>query len=179
MPGVRPLAASLLVPLLLMGCGTNTRLERTDDGISERFEDSRFFFVFDDGTEMAPDNWDGHINLLWTGDESRDRVVVEQIQRFQDELEQGGFAFVESESDSTVTARLRLKSVRFDPLGGWITDDASVTYLRTDGGSELGNVVADEVWITPKLKWVINALVRGSLELWGQEASGVESEAPD
>ena len=160
-----------VILLCLVGCAPSVELERTADDLSNRLDDSRFYFTFDDGSESAPDNWDGHINLLWTGDEARDRIVAEQVQRLIDELEQNGFAFVEDRGDSTVIANLRIKSVRFDPLGGWITDDASLTYSNPDTDAELGRVVANEAGITPKLKWIINALVRGSLELWGRETA--------
>ena len=136
-----------------------------------QLETSQFYFVFEDGSESAPDNWDGHVNLIWTGDEKRDEIVAVQIQRLLDELRQSGFAFVQNRSESNVVAHLKLKSVRFDPIGGWITDDAALTYSTTYNGAEMGSVVADEVWITPKLKWVIDALVSGSLELWGLQES--------
>ncbi len=157
-----------LALLCLAGCAPSIELDRAADDLPDRFEDSRFYFTFDDGSESAPDNWDGHINLIWTGDEARDRIVAEQVQRLVDGLEQSGFAFVADLGDSTVVANLRLKSVRFDPLGGWITDDASLTYSSAGADTELGRVVANESGMTPKLKWIIDALLSGSVELWGQ-----------
>jgi hypothetical protein len=144
-------------------------VERSDKGRVAQFDSSRFYFAFDDGSESAPDNWDGYLNLIWTGDAKRDQIVGEQIQRLVDELERNGFIFVESESESTVIMNMTLKSVRFDPILGWITDDAKIAYIDASSDIEMGSVVADEVWYTPKLKWVINSLVEGSLELWGQE----------
>lgn len=152
--------------LFLTGCAPNIKLDRAENDLAGQLTSSQFYFVFEDGTDSAPDNWDGHINLIWTGDEKRDEIVAVQIQRLIDELKQSGFTFVQKKDESNVVAHLKLKSVRFDPIGGWITDDAALTYLTTRDGKEMGSVVADEVWITPKLKWVVDALVSGSLELW-------------
>ena len=154
--------------LCLAGCGTQTIVNKTDVDLFQRFETSRFFFAFEDGSDSAPDNLDGYINLIWTNDEDRDEFVSEQILRLVDELTDHGFAFVESKDESTVVAKLKLKSVRFDPVSGWITDDAKLTYMNTEDDVEVGNVVSNEVWVTPKLKMVIDSLVRGSLELWGR-----------
>ena len=165
------LVTALTVLPFLTGCGTSIKLDRADTDLAGQLESSRFFFVFDDGTESAPDNWDGHINLIWTGDEKRDEIVAVQVHRLLHELNLSGFTLVQEQSESNVVARLKLKSVRFDPIGGWITDDASLTFSATVDDENLGSVVVDEVWVTPKLKWVIDALVLGSRQLWGVEES--------
>ncbi len=151
----------------LTGCGANIELQRDAGDLSGRLVESQFFLAFDDGSESNPDNIDGYLNLVWTNDEKREAVVAEQVDRLLKELQANGFKFVESKDESTVIANLRINSVRYDPVGGWITDDAAIAYVHTDSSEKLGTVIADEVWVTPTLEWVINALVEGSLELWG------------
>ena len=148
-------------------CGANIEMQRNDPALSGMFSNSKFYLEFDDGSKSNPDNIDGYVNLLWTNDSTREKLVDEYLKFLQSELQANGFNFVSTAEDSSVHAHLRIKSVRFDPVLGWITDDAQVVYTRTDGGAELGTVVADEIWFTPTIKMVFEALVEGSLRLWG------------
>lgn len=160
--------AILASAFLVSGCGASIELQRSDPDLASKFESSEFFLLVEDGSKSKPDNWDGNLNLIWTNDDKRAKIVAENIQMLRSDLEENGFVFVETQIDSSVVANLIFKSVRFDPTTGWITDDARITYLSTDSGKELGTVIADEVWVTPTVKAVFGALVKGSLELWGR-----------
>ncbi|MGB5354803.1 MAG: hypothetical protein WBN32_14415 [Woeseia sp.] len=163
--------ALISISLLCSGCGASIELQRSEVALEELLVSTKFYLNIDDGSKLKPDNWDGHINLLWTNDEKRAIVVAENIQFLRTELENSGFDFVENAEDCSVLANLKFKSVRFDPVGGWLTDDAQIEYKSSIDGNTLGTVVADERWVTPTVKMVFNALVKGSLELWGQTPS--------
>jgi len=150
------------------GCGANIELQRGEVSLSETLDTTRFYLKFDDGSTSKPDNLDGYVNLLWTNDAKRVAIVAQHVEYLETELATHGFIFVASAEESTVLANLRIKSVRYDPIAGWITDDARIVYSPTDGGADLGTVVADDIWFTPTVKMVFEALVRGSLELWGR-----------
>ena len=152
------------------GCGANIELQRGDSELSSVFTTSTFYLDVDDGSKSKPDNIDGYVNLMWTNDETRAQLVAEQLQYLQSQLEAQGFRFVTTAEDSSVHAHLRIKSVRYDPVLGWITDDARIVYASTRDDAELGTVVADEIWFTPTIKMVFDALVQGSLRLWGLKA---------
>ncbi len=96
------------------------------------FASSKFYLEIDDGSKSDPDNIDGYVNLLWMNDAMRAKLVPEYLTYLQSELHANGFSFVSSAENSSVRANLRIKSVRFDPLLGWITDDAKVVYSNTD-----------------------------------------------
>ena len=162
------LGAVLIILLICTGCGTNIQLQRGEIALEEIFESSEFYLEVEDGSRSKPDNLDGYVNLIWTNDEKRERVVAEHIQLLRTELSKHGFVFVETLEESSVCAALKFKAVRFDPIGGWITDDAQISYTGSKNGEELGTVVANEVLITPTIKMVFESLVIGSLELWGQ-----------
>ena len=153
--------------LLCAGCGASIELERGDVPLESVFDSTSFYLNVNDGSRTKPDNWDGHLNLLWTNDEKREAVVAKNLEMLLSGLKAGGFQFVDEISDGTVCADLRFKSVRFDPVGGWLTDDARIDYIDLASGETLGTVVADEIWITPTVKMVFEALLNGSLELWG------------
>jgi len=168
---MRIVVVRVLLSLLLSscaGCGANIELQRGATSLQDALSTSTFYLILDDGSKSDPDNVDGFINLMWTDDQKREAVVAEHIQFLKSELIAHGFNFVSSQDDSTVLANLRIKSVRYDPAGGWITDDASLVYSPTLGGADLGTVLADEIFFTPTVKMVFEALVKGSLELWGK-----------
>ena len=159
---------SLLLTLsMCAGCGANIELQRGDVPLNETLDTTRFYLEFHDGSTSKPDNLDGYLNSMWTNDAKREAVVAEHLQYLKTELATHGFTFVTTAQESTVLANLKIKSVRFDPVAGWITDDARIVYSPTAGGADLGIVVADEIWFTPTVKMVFDALVQGSLELWG------------
>ena len=153
---------------MFAGCGTSVELQRGDIALEEIFQSSTFYLDVEDGSKTKPDNWDGYTNMIWTNDKKRAKVVSDHIQLLLDRLKEHGFSFVGKIDDSSVRASLKFKSVRFDPLAGWLTDDAQIAYSDTGSGEILGTVVADEIWITPTVKMVFEGLVQGSLELWGQ-----------
>ena len=164
------LSALLMAVLLCSGCGASIELQRGDIELDQLFDTSKFYLRIEDGSESKPDNWDGHVNLIWTDEKKRAVVVADHIQLLKTELEKSGFVFVDNTDKSSVIANLKFKSVRYDPVGGWLTDDAKIEYTTTLDGESLGTVVADEIWITPTIKMVFEALVKGSVELWGQSS---------
>jgi hypothetical protein len=158
---------AVLLPALV-GCGANVELQRGPTPLSNLLASSRFYLSVDDRSTSDPDNIDGHANLLWTDELKRAQVVTEHIALLRTELSSHGFTFVPTPEECSVIAHLRIKSVRFDPLGGWLTDDARIVYSAASSGDELGTVVADENFVTPTVQKVFEALVAGSVELWGQ-----------
>jgi len=160
--------ATLVAIHFVAGCGASIELQRGDIDLAEQFESSMFFLVFEGGSSSQADNRIDNQNLIWTNDDKRKEFVAESIQYLIDELEKNGFVFVDTKSDGPVLAKLKFKSVRFDPMAGWITDGAQISYLSAENGDELGTVVGEEGFITPKVKVVLDALIKGSLELWGQ-----------
>jgi hypothetical protein len=162
----RVIALSVLVATC-SGCGANIELQRSDSELGTELATSSFYLDFDDGSQSKPDNIDGYLNFIWTNDATRARLVAEHLQDLQSQLQAQGFRFVTTVKESTVRANLQIKSVRFDPVLGWITDDARIVYASTRDGADLGTVVADEIWFTPTIKMVFDALVEGSLRLWG------------
>ena len=158
----------LFLALSCVGCGASIKLEPGEQPLPEFLPEARFYLTVQDGSDSKPDNWDGNLNLLWTNEEKRAAVVEKNIKMLIDGFEQNGFMFVGSENDGTVIANLEFKSVRFDPIGGWITDDARIAYTDAGTGGSLGTVVADERWTTPTVEMVFRALLKGSLKLWGQ-----------
>jgi hypothetical protein len=79
-----------------------------------------------------------------------------------------GFTIQEDSASSTCVGRLTLKSVRYDPVSGWITDAARLEYFRASDGALLGTVDAQDNFFTPTVESVFNALLEGSLRLWGR-----------
>jgi len=162
----RLIALSILV-VTCSGCGANIELQRGESELGAEFATSTFYLDFEDGSKSKPDNIDGYLNLIWTSDVTRARLVAKHLQELQSQLQAQGFRFVTTVEESTVRANLQIKSVRFDPVLGWITDDAKIVYASTRDGANLGTVVADEIWFTPTIEMVFGALVEGSLRLWG------------
>jgi hypothetical protein len=163
---LRIIALSMLA-VTCFGCGANIELQRSDSELATELATSSFYLDFSDGSKSKPDNIDGYLNLIWTHNATRAKLVAEHLQDLQSRLQAQGFRFVTTVEDSTVRANLQIKSVRFDPVLGWITDDARIVYASTRDGANLGAVVADEIWFTPTIKMVFDALVEGSLRLWG------------
>ena len=58
------------------------------------FSNSKFYLEFDDGSKSNPDNIDGYVNLLWTNDSTREKLVDEYLKFLQSELQANGFNFV-------------------------------------------------------------------------------------
>lgn len=149
------------------GCASNTAIERSDEPLQDLFKQTVFHFELDDKSKDKPDNIDGHVNLLWTDDSKRADVVTTNWMELLAKLRTSGFVITRERGESTVHARLKLKSVRYDPVGGWITDDARLEYCRASDGVLLGAVVAKEGLITPTVSSVFESLFDGSLQLWG------------
>jgi hypothetical protein len=165
------LAVLLVAAELIAGCGTNVELQRSDTSLRGDLSTSKFFVSVDDGSKNIPENWDSRLSHKWTDDEKRANAVVENIAYLKEELGKRGFEIVENREDCTVLANLGINSVRYDPLAGWITDDAQIEYVASETGDSFGIVQTDKVWITTTFKVVIDALVKGSVELWSPEIS--------
>jgi hypothetical protein len=148
------------------GCASSTAIERSDEPLQDLFKQTVFHFELDDKSKGKPDNIDGHLNLLWTDDSKREDVVTTHWMGLVSKLQASGFVITRERGESTVHARLKLKSVRYDPVSGWITDDARLEYCRASDGELLGAVVAKEKMITPTVSSVFESLFDGSLQLW-------------
>lgn len=155
------------IAIACAGCATTVWVESTASMSDQSFREERFFLEFDDRTSTSPDNVDGNINLLWTNKKARTEVVGRSVEELKQKLIDGGFVFVETIDESSVTAVVTLTAVRYDPTAGWLTDDAVLHFIETGSSQSLGTVHADEQLVTPSLNSVIDGLVRGSLDLWG------------
>ena len=159
----------LLAVLACVGCASTTEITPGSIDLKGSLAASVFYLQFEDGSKGNPDNLDGYANLLWTTDKSRAKVVEAHLADLQARLSAAGFKFTQEPTESNTRACLKLKSVRYDPVGGWITDDASLSYTRNTDNVLLGTVTANERFITPTVNAVFDSLISGSLVLWGVE----------
>ena len=176
---VRPLRmrrTELLSIILLLGLiaasgctGITTKVERKTESLPGDLESLSFDLAVKDGSEGKPNNWDGNLNLLWTNDKKRAEVLAEHIEVLVRRLREEGFDFLEDENADVVRATLQVNSVRRDPINGWTTDGATLTFSSGSTGEVFGVVDAVEDWVTPKIGKVFESLVQGSVELWASK----------
>lgn len=152
---------------LLIGCGTTQKITRNIATDNYPTNTSRFYFELIDGSATSADNLDGKLWGLFTTDASARFAAENAIDSFKRIMGRSGFCLVKSRDDSEVIMQLTLKSVRYDPIGGWISDDAWIDYIDSKNGRSIGKVHAKEQFVTPKLETVVGGLFEGSLEFWG------------
>ena len=109
---------------LFAGCGANIELQKGTTELKETLQVSTFYLELHDGSKSRPDNLDGYLNYLWTSDTRRAALVTKHVVWLKEELAKKGFTFVDNIAEYSVHTELTIKSVRFDPFMGWLTDDA-------------------------------------------------------
>jgi hypothetical protein len=120
-----------------------------------------------DNSTSSPDNFDGYINMLWTKDSRKAQAVKSTIDMLRSDLKAYGFQFVDVSEASRIIAQLEIASVRFDPVGGWITDGAVMVYRNRETGEQIGKVIARDTLVTPGLQESFRRITEGTLQLWG------------
>lgn len=151
---------------LCSACVSAPMVESSDPELRQRHKSERFYLEVHDGSAEIPDNLDGHINRIWTRKAKRDEVVLEAIARLRGGLAAASFNFVEIDTEASVIVRTTFRSVRLDPVSGWIMDGARIDYVSVDSSEILGTVKASDSFITPTVESVVDALIAGSVELW-------------
>lgn len=155
-----------LLVVFASGCAT-TKIDLYSGDGYQLPKKSRINFQGPDKLDTAPDNLDGFINLLWTNNEKKKRVVLSEYHKLQERLKQKGTVIENDKSASDITAILFIKSVRFDPLGGWITDGARVDLFQSSTGEKLASIQSGDALITPSLSGTFKRLGDGVIQFLG------------
>jgi len=79
------------------------------------------------------------------------------VQKMKFELAKIGFVVVNEPDQADALVDFNIGAVRFDPLAGWIADEASVVFLNNKGET-LAHSIADTRFITPTTNSVIRNL---------------------
>lgn len=77
------------------------------------------------------------------------------------QLRRIGFDVVSNPSSADAIAEFSIGAVRYDPLTGWIADEAGLVIRAADDNRVLASVFADSRWITPTVKTVVKRLADG------------------
>ena len=78
------------------------------------------------------------------------------------ELAALGFQMVDSQDKADAVALFSIGTVRYDPLAGWIADQAFLVFKDAESGTTLCTLRADTQFITPTVKRITKNLVRAA-----------------
>ncbi|MCK4629272.1 MAG: hypothetical protein KAT56_09730 [Sedimentisphaerales bacterium] len=76
------------------------------------------------------------------------------------ELSSIGFQMVDSKEDADAVVLFSIGTVRFDPLVGWIADQAFLVFKNPKSGMSLCSFKANTQFITPTVTTIVKSLVR-------------------
>jgi hypothetical protein len=76
------------------------------------------------------------------------------------DLESLGFEIVNESTEAEILALFSIGTVRFDPITGWIADQAFLTLKEAKTGNTLCSFRADVRFITPTVKTLVRQLVQ-------------------
>ena len=167
----------ILITVSFTGCAA-IKVERNTPFNGKETNSKILHLKVIDRSTSSPDNVDGYINKLWTKDPERAQAVKGAIEMLESDLKPYGFQFVDSLEASQTIAQLEISSVRFDPVGGWITDGVVMIYRNRETGEQMGKVIANDTFVTPGLQKSFTRLTEGTLQLWGIQKTPNNAQKP-
>jgi hypothetical protein len=98
------------------------------------------------------------LNWAWTPTDARNEQVKLATEQLARRLTSAGFAAAAQPANARLVVALELKSIRRDPLAGWISDGASATIAMASDASPVCSIGVGGSFITATLKEVIDKL---------------------
>ena len=153
---MRNLVTCVALLSLLCGCGVSVR---GTGGVSLR-QYPKLYFVLSTATGAVSVNSaaGSSISVSHAMSGSSQAMLVAQDLSF--ELAALGFQMVDSQDKADAVALFSIGSVRYDPLVGWIADQAFLVFKDAESGATISAFRADTQFITPTVKGITDSLVR-------------------
>ena len=129
-------------------------------------KDVTIFVELDENFEKTPELPDGFINQLWTNNDKAKIQVIDEVESYKKLLESSRIKVANSKKGSSVTAKIKMRSVRFDPIAGWITDGAKVIFVDSKTSEVIGEVSSGRQLFTPTLNSVFKSLAIATSDFW-------------
>ncbi len=98
------------------------------------------------------------LNWAWTPTDARNEQVKLAAEQLAHRLTSAGLAASAQPANARLVVALELKSIRRDPLAGWISDGASATIAKASDASPVCAIGVGGSFITATLKEVIDKL---------------------
>jgi hypothetical protein len=143
-------AGLVIFIICVSGCAT-IKIDRHTLDVNLNFHNKTLSFEELGNVDKLPDNVDGFINLLWTNDEKKKQVIEQHYHLLRARVQYSGVNVVTDSGQSDILGVLLIKSVRFDPIGGWITDGASIELLDSKSNKKLATIRSGDAFLTPSL----------------------------
>jgi hypothetical protein len=80
------------------------------------------------------------------------------LQRLQHELIGMGFVLVDDPAQADLIAEFSIATIRYDPLVGWIADEANLVFRESGTRQIVASFHADTRWITPRVGTLVDRL---------------------
>ena len=145
--------------IFIVGCGATIDSTRSANAKSLRNYNKIYVNLVNSsgGTTMNTINLNeigiGTKNLM-KGDEQ----VKQSLESFQFELMKIGFEFVGSLDDADAYIDFTIGQIRYDPLTGWIADQATAKFQESESGKIIAYFKTEPRFITPTTKTLIEKL---------------------
>ena len=99
--------------------------------------------------------------LISAGGKHGESQIPFAVERLAFELRRLGFDVVSDRRSADAIAEFSIGSIRYDPISGWIADEASLVVRAADDDRVLASAFAETRWITPTVRTVIRRLAGG------------------
>ena len=161
------ICTSLLALAMLVFTSCSTQKITVAKEVSPSFKKNVSIFVeLDENFDKIPELPDGFVNKVWTDNKKAKIVVIEEVERYKSLLKLSSINVADSKEKSSVTATIKMRSVRLDPIGGWITDGVKVTFVDSKTNESIGEVSSGRQLITPSVQSVFTSLVAATSDFW-------------
>lgn len=145
---------------MLVACGTTVQHASRASGDGMRRGDSFRMEVVDGSNRLpvVPILTGNLLNWAWTPSDARNEQVKLAAEQLARRLASEGVAAAAQPASARLVVKLELKSIRRDPLAGWISDGASATINTLPDASPVCAIGVGGSFITAPLIEVIDKL---------------------
>lgn len=157
-----PTALSVLfVALLASGCGASVHGAYSGGGANAALMDSATVFVslVSATGARSVDTAILGSGVSSTSEKSGSAQTRLALERVEHELLSMGFEVVSDPAEARLRAEFSIGAVRYDPLTGWIADEARLVFRDSASGRVIASYYAETRWITPTVKTLVKRLM--------------------
>jgi hypothetical protein len=152
----------LLICLFIVSCGSSVQTV-TGSNNSSKLSDYNIFLELKNstgGTSVSGGAM-GSSNVAIVGGSKYDgnSQTVQVFETIKFELLLKGIKIVSNSSDADAIGEFSIGQVRYDPLAGWIADQAFLIIREKDSGSIILAARAESNFITPTVKNLIRNII--------------------
>jgi hypothetical protein len=143
--------------LALIGCGSSVQFAGSQPGVKlKNYNNVVAQLINSTGSvSLSTTNWQG----LGSAQISRGSDQgVQALESLQFDLMAIGFNFVSSENEADAIIELSIGAIRYDPLAGWIADQATLKFIDMASGRTIAMFRAKGQLITPTVNNLVGNL---------------------